>query len=208
MSLGKLILVVVFLFSSSAFAQKTAPAAPKGATKAKREVRTQKKFSFGLGFMAFGEPLQINDGTQLDNGYATYAGLVALIDHTWTRNRWIHQVGGGFGSGKGSAGGFSSISYPDAGRRTYTFSFLEFASHYRLNSRISIGAGLIAGNRSADWKSTANPAVKTKSLNKVVYAPELVFRWAVTRNVTLIQSLASPDLRGNTIWRWSANCSL
>ncbi len=198
MSLGKSIatFVLLFCFSGNVYSQ--------GA----REMKAVKKFSFGLGFMNFSESLQLTESNVKDVGFANYAGLVALLDYTVTKNRLIYQFGGGFGSGKASAGGFTTITYSDGGRRTWTVTFLEFAALYRLNSRISVGGGMVAGNRSADWKSEANPLIQTKQLNKVFYAPEFLMRFVLTRKITLVQSIASPDLRGNTIWRWSGSYSL
>lgn len=208
MSLGKLLVTLVLLLSFPEFAlAQAADTKPKAASKARKPRSSTSKVSVGLGYMIFSEPLQINDSVQKDNGYANYAGLAALADYSWTKSRWIYQVGGGIASGKATAGGFSGLSYPDSGRRTWTFTFLEFVAHYRLTSAVSLGGGLLAGNRSADWKSAANPVIQTKSLNKVIYAPELVLRFAVSRKIALAQSLSSPDLRGNTMWRWSGHFS-
>lgn len=210
MSLSKLIITVALLgsFCDKAYSQNSPAEKPKAVTSAKKKATSLKRFSFGLGFMNFGESLQITESNFKNVGFANYAGLVAMVDYTVTKHRWIYQFSGGIASGKASAGGFSTIMYSDSGRRTWMMTFLEFAAHYRVHSRISFGGGMIAGNRSADWKSEANPLIQSKQLNKVIYAPEFITRLGVSRNVTLIQSIASPDFRGNTIWRWSVNYTL
>lgn len=203
MSLGKFILIFCLLvgFSEKAFSE-------VAANTAKRKVASSKRFALGVGFMNFSESLQLTESGTKDVGFANYAGLAALAEYTVTKNRLIYQFGGGIGAGKASAGGFTGITYSDGGRRTWTLTFLEFAAHYRINSKISFGGGMLAGNRSADWKSEANPLIQTKQLNKVLYAPEFLMRFAVAKKVTLIQSIASPDFRGNTIWRWSVHYTL
>lgn len=210
MSLGRTVVIffVMLGLSDVAFAQGSPSANPSAATAVKRKVSTAKKFSVGLGFMNFSESLQITESNFKNVGFANYAGLVALADYTLTKNRWIYQFGGGIASGKASAGGFSSIVYSDAGRRSWTLTFLEVAAHYRMNTRISFGSGLLMGNRSADWKSEANPLIQTKQRNVAIYAPEFLVRFNVSRKMTLVQSIASPDFRGNTIWRWSGQFNL
>ncbi len=204
MYLGKLFITLAMVvgFSQNVYSQQ-APAA----SSVKRKVGAAKKFSVGLGYMSFSESLQITQSNQKDVGFANYAGLAALVDHTWTKNRWVYLVGGGIGAGKASAGGFNNLMTYRALKRSWTLTFLELAANYRINSKISFGGGMIVGNRSADWK-TDDSSFQTKQLNKVLYAPEFITRFDLTRKFTLIQSIASPDLRGNTIWRWSGSYSL
>lgn len=211
---GSLILLVIFSFSmagSSAFAQAQAPSAkPKSKAKpvANRNSNSLSKTGVGLGYLMFSESLRANDSTQIENGIGNYVGLTVYVDQSWTRGRWIYGGSAGFGSGKATAGGFSAISYPDAGKRTWTLAYLEAAGHYRITSTIAVGAGFLGGSRSADWKSSINGQLQVKGINKVIYAPEYLMRWSPTRRLTLVQSIATPDFRGTTMWRWTAHYNL
>lgn len=177
------------------------PARPITRARAPKETT---QFSVGLGYMIFSETLKATDSAQIDHGFANYAGVLATIAHAWIDDRMIYEATGGIASGKATAGGFASISYPDSGRRAWTLAYLEGSARYRLNARINLGIGLLAGYRSADWKSEANPAVKVTGLNKSIYAPEFIMQWLVSRHFSLMQTISTPDFRGSSMWRWSS----
>lgn len=204
MFLGKVILSLLVLIGS----QVVLAAPPKAASKAARPAsRTVKRFGVGLGFMMFSENLKGIESGSLDTGIANYSGLVLYGERTWTKNRWIYQAALGVGMGKGTAS-FSSILVDDLGRRTWTLFYGEGSANYRISPQLSVGAGLIAASRFADWKSQSNTALSVQELNKTIYAPEFIIRWNTSRRITLVQSISTPDFRGSTMWRWTSQFTL
>lgn len=189
MFLGKLLILTAFLTSSTAMASKAT-----------------NSFTVGAGYLMFTESLKVINGGVVEGGIANYSGLIFNGEHIWVKGRALYQAGVGVGVGKATAGPFSS--YPDSSRRAWSLAFLDGSINYRIYPKISIGAGMIAGSRSADWKSEQVPSTTVKGLNKTVYAPELLFRWNVSRRISLVQSIATPDFRGTTMWRWTAQFKL
>lgn len=165
---------------------------------------TASRWGMGVGYLVFSDALEVNEGSGFEKGIANYAGVSLFADYILVVRRWVYGAVAGIATGKATAGGFAIVNYPDAGKRTWTLFYVEGSALYRVMPNVMLGLGLLAGNRSTDWKSSANPQISVEDLNKAIYAPELVLRWNASRRLTIGQALATPDFRGTTLWRWSA----
>ncbi len=153
------------------------------------------------------ERFSVEDNLGSAKGLANYAGIFLNLDQSWTKGRAVYGFSLGAGFGKATATGFEGVSYPDSGQRDWTLGYIQGYRYYRLQWNVMIGAGAMVGIRKSDWKSRENTALRaeSKALNRVLYSPELLLRWTVSKRLVVFQSIAPMEFTGHTLWRWGIN---
>ena len=169
--------------------------------KVKKRVGPFQKSEIGLGYTMWNERFSVARAGSVQEGYAGFAGFFATLERNWTRFRW--QWGGNvsFGIGKASAGGLSGTLPEGRDRPWYTASMSPFF-HYRFNTNFMAGFGALVRYRAIDWTSI-DPTTQIDASSRFQYTAQMNLRWSLGR-WTLIQSIAPLDLKGDTLWAWTA----
>lgn len=164
-----------------------------------------KNFSVGLGYLQFNESISISEGSQQSKGVASYAGPVLLADYSNSRRPVVFGTSIYLASGKASAGQFDGVvSFDDAVKRGWWVGGINPYLHYRLTNDFSLGAGIFARVRTADWQP-ASQVLTVQTSPAYSFGPQIDFRIFLNEHFALNQSIAFLDLRSHTQWLFSAN---
>lgn len=174
----------------------------------RKAARTLSSFEVGASYQMFNEKIEVSKAGDRSEGYSSFAGFSLGLEQSWARNRWVYGGSLAYVFGKASSGGFNTaVSFPDGINRSWWAGQTSFFGLYRLNPTFSIGLGLFARYREADWLPQDRD-LTVKQMSNTQGSGSLILRWSVERKLTLIQSFTPLDFSGSTMWQWTAQIPL